>query len=81
LKRVRAAALKHGRYSRIERQLAELVAHHARELQTAACATRDPLLRAVLAGAGSRLTHHEQLEALRDALLLDRLAARARSQG
>ena len=81
MKRHRAAVLKHGRDSRIERELADLVGQHTQELQTVARATRDPWLSAALARAGSRLTHHEHLEALRDAPLLGRLAARARSQG
>jgi hypothetical protein len=65
MKRVRAAALKHGRYSVIERELAALAAKDAASMLQRAKTTRDPLMRRVYAGLAVRGHSAADLDTLR----------------
>jgi hypothetical protein len=69
---------KHGRYSIIERELAELVRAHYEEMRHRATSARGRFFRHVYAQVAARPFTVEELDRLRDAVMLDRLSDKAR---
>lgn len=73
LKRVRAAVLKHGRYSTVEREVAALVREHRDRYAHLATTTRDRLMRQLYAGVAASAFDADKVETCRDLVLRSRL--------
>ena len=68
-KRQRAAVLKHGRYSWVEREVLDILRELRMQLQQLAGTTRDRLFRRVFASAAVREPTIKEIESIRDLVI------------